>query len=136
MPPQRDHAIELVFGVAPIAKAPYRNYFKENIELEIQLKDLLKKGYIRPSKSSWGAPVLFLKKNGSLRLCVDYRGLNKSTIKNKYPLSIFDELVDQLNGAKKFSKIDLKIGYNEIKIKESDIEQTTFRSRFGHYDIW
>ena len=137
MPPQRkvDHAIELVPGTTPIAKAPYRHSFKENVELETQLRDLLKKGYIRPSKSPWGAPVLFQKKkDGSLRLCVDHRGLNKFTIKNKYPLPIFDELVDQLSGAKMFSKIDLRTGYNQIRIKESDIEKTAFRSRFGHYE--
>ena len=105
------------------------------MELETQLRDLLNKGYIRPSKSPWGAPVLFQKKkDGTLRLCVDYRGLNKSTIKNKYPLPIFDELIDQLSGAKMFSKIDLRTRYNQIRIKESDIEKTAFRSRFGHYE--
>jgi hypothetical protein len=122
-----DHVIELVYDTTPIAKAPYRHSFKENVELETQLRDLLKNGYIRPSKSPWGAHVLFQKKrDGSLRLCVDYRGLNKATIKNKYPLAIFDELVDQLSGAKIFLKIDLRIGYNQIRIKENDIEKNNF----------
>ena len=103
--------------------------------METQLRDLLQKGYISTSKSVWGAPVLFQKKkNDSLRLCVDYRGLNKSTIKNKYLLPVFDELVDQLSGAKMFSKIDLKTGYNQIRNKESDIEKIGFCSRFGHYE--
>ena len=87
MPPQRevDHAIELVSSVTPIAKAPYRHSFKEIVEFKTHLRDLLKNCHIRASKSPWGAPVLFQKKNdGSLRLCVNYRGLNKSTIKNKF----------------------------------------------------
>lgn len=96
---------------------------------------MLKSGYIRPSKTPWGAPILFeKKKNGSLRLCVDCRGLNKSTIKNKYPLPIFDDLVDQLSGTKKFIKIDLKTGYNRIRYKESDIGKITFHRCFGHYE--
>ena len=96
---------------------------------------MLKKGYIRPSKFLWGAHVLFQKKKfGSLRLYVDYRGLNKSIIKNKYSLLIFDELVDQLSGAKKFSKINLRTTYNQIRIRESDIKNTTFCSCFGHYE--
>jgi hypothetical protein len=103
--------------------------------LESQLNDLLSKGYIRPSKSPWDAPILFVKKkDGSLRLCVDYCGLNKLTIKNKYPLPRIDDLFDHLHGSKIFSKIDLKSGYNQIRIKECDIEKTGFRSRLGHYE--
>jgi hypothetical protein len=99
------------------------------------LNDLLSKGYIRPSKSPWGALVLFVKKkDGSLRLCVDYRGLNKLTIKNKYPLPRVDDFFDHLHGSKIFSKIDLKSGYNQIRIKECDIEKMGFRSRLGHYE--
>jgi hypothetical protein len=103
--------------------------------LESQLNDLLSKGYIRPSKSPWDAPILFVKKkDGSLRLCVDYCGLNKLIIKNKYPLPQVDDLFDHLYGSKIFSKIDLKSGYNQIRIKERDIEKTRFRSRLGHYE--
>ena len=95
----------------------------------------MSKGYIRPSKSPWGAPVLFTKKkDGSLRLCVDYRGLNKLTIKNKFPLPRVDDIFDHLCGSKIFSKIDLRSGYHQIRIKESDIAKTGFRSRLGHYE--
>jgi hypothetical protein len=137
LPPARevDHAIDLVADAAPIAKAPYRHSLAQNVELENQLNDLLQKGYIRPSKSPWGAPVLFVKKkDGSLRLCVDYRGLNKLTVKNKFPLPRVDDIFDHLHGAKVFSKIDLRSGYHQIRIKESDIAKTGFRSRLGHYE--
>ncbi len=120
---------------ASIAKPQYRHSLAQNIELENQLNDLLNKGYIRPSKSPWGAPVLFTKKkDGSLRLCVDYRDLNKLTIKNKFPLPRVDDIFDHLYGSKIFSKIDLRSGYHQIRIKESDITKTGFRSRLGHYE--
>ena len=137
LPPARevDHAIDLVADAAPIAKAPYRHSLAQNVELENQLNDLLQKGYIRPSKSPWGAPVLFVKKkDGSLRLCVDYRSLNKLIVKNKFPLPRVDDIFDHLHGAKVFSKIDLRSGYHQIRIKESDIAKTGFRSRLGHYE--
>jgi hypothetical protein len=130
-----DHAIDLVADAAFIARAPYCHSLAQQSELENQLNDLLSKGYIRPSKSLWSAPVLFVKKkDGSLRLCVDYCGLNKLIIKNKYPLPQVDDLFDHLYGSKIFSKIDLKSGYNQIRIKERDIEKTRFRSRLGHYE--
>ena len=130
-----DHAIDLIGNAVPIAKAPYRHSLAQNVELENQLKDLLSKGYIRPSKSPLGAPVLFVKKkDGSLILCVDYRGLNKLTIKNKFPLPLVDDIFDHLYGSKIFSKIDLKSGYHQIRIKESDIEKTGFRSHLDHYE--
>ena len=104
-------------------------------ELKAQLKDLEAKGFIRPSVSPWGAPVLFVKKkDGSLRLCTDYREINKGTIKNKYPLPRIDDLFDQLQGSKIFSKIDLQSGYHQLKIKASDIPKTAFRTRYGHYE--
>lgn len=137
LPPVRevDHAIDLVANAAPVSRAPYRMSLAQNEELESQLTDLLNKGYIRPSKSPWGAPILFVKKkDGSLRLCVDYRGLNKLTIKNKYPLPRTDDLFDYLHGAKVFSKVDLKSGYHQMRMKLSDIEKTAFRSRLGHYE--
>jgi hypothetical protein len=105
-------------------------------ELQMQLEELLKKGYICPSVSPWGAPVLFVKKkDGMLRLCIDFRKLNKVTVKNKYPLPRIDDLFDQLRGAQIFSKIDLRYGYHQVRIKEEDINKTTFRMRYGHYEF-
>ena len=97
---------------------------------------MLDKGYIRPSVSPWGAPVLFVKKkDGTLRLCIDYRKLNQITIKNKYPLPRVDDLFDQLQGAQMFSKIDLRLGYHQLKIAENDVPKTAFRTRYGHYEF-
>jgi hypothetical protein len=129
MPPDRDieFIIELQPGKAPISKKSYRMPPNELSELETQLQDLLDKGFIRPSASLWGCPALFVKKkDNSLRLCVDYRPLNAVTIKNKYPLPRIDILFDQLAGAKVFSKIDLRSGYHQIKIRPSDIPKMAF----------
>ena len=114
MPPDRDieFVIDLVPGTSPIAKRPYRMAASELVELKKQLEELQRIGFIRPSSSPWGAPVLFVKKkDGIMRLCVDYRALNEVTIKNKYPLPRIDDLFDQLKGTKYFSKIDLRSGY-------------------------
>jgi len=125
-----------VLGAIPISKNPYRMGTPELKELQIQLEELLKKGYIRPSVSPWGAPVLYVKKkDGTLRLCIDFRKLNKATVKNRYPLPRIDDLFDQLRGAKLFSKIDLRSGYHQVRIKEEDISKTTFRTRYGHYEF-
>ncbi|WRX07827.1 Reverse transcriptase domain - like 3 [Theobroma cacao] len=105
-------------------------------ELKVQLKELVDKGFIRPSTSLWGAPILFVKKkNGTLRLCIDYRQLNKMTIKNKYPLPRIDDLFDQLHGATVFSKVDLRSGYHQLRIKEQDVPKTAFRTQYGHYEF-
>ena len=105
-------------------------------ELKTQLQELVDKGFIRPSISPWGAPVLFVKKkDDTWRLCIDYRQLNKVTISKKYPLPRIDDLFDQLQGAKVFSKIDLRSGYHHLRIRESDIPKTTFRTRYGHYEF-
>ncbi|KAL9251810.1 Transposon Ty3-G Gag-Pol polyprotein-like protein [Drosera capensis] len=105
-------------------------------ELKTQLEELLEKGYIRPRVSPWGAPVLFVKKkDGSMRLCIDYRELNKITIKNRYPLPRIDDLFDQLQGASVYSKIDLRSGYHQLHIKTYDISKTVFRTRYGHYEF-
>ena len=115
MPPDRDieFIIELLPGTAPIAKRPYRMGVNELEELKKQLKELQEKGFICPSSSPWGAPVIFVdKKDGTQRMCVDYRSLNEVTIKNKYPLPRIDDLFDQLRGAYVFSKIDLCSGYH------------------------
>jgi hypothetical protein len=137
MPPDRDieFAIELQPGTAPISKRPYRMPPAELAELKKHLQELLDKGFIHPSTSPWGCPALFVKKKDeSLRLCVDYRPLNAVTIKNKYPLPCIDVLFDQLVGAKVFSKIDLRSGYHQIKIRASDIPKTAFSTRYGLYE--
>ena len=105
-------------------------------ELKVQLQDLLDKGFIRPNTSPWGAPVLFVKKKyGSLRLCIDYRQLNKVTVKNKYPLPRIDDLFDQLQETRCFSKIDLRSGYHQLRVKREDISKTAFRTRYRHYEF-
>ena len=105
-------------------------------ELKSQLKELIDKKYIRPSVSPWGAPVIFVKKkDGTMRLCIDYRQLNKMTIKNRYPLPHIDDLFDQLHGATVFSKIDLRSGYHQVRIKDEDIFKTAFKTRYGHYEF-
>jgi hypothetical protein len=109
---------------------------KEQVELKWQLDDLLAKGFIRPSKSPWAFPVLLVeKKDGTKRLCVDYRDLNRLTIKNKYPLPRIDVLFEQLRGVKVFSKIDLNSSYHQLRIREEDIEKTTFSTRYGFMNI-
>ncbi|KAA0051866.1 ty3-gypsy retrotransposon protein [Cucumis melo var. makuwa] len=138
LPPSReiDFAIELEPGTAPISRAPYRMAPAELKELKVQLQKLLDKSVIRPSVSPWGAPVLFVKKNdGSMRLCIDYRELNKVTVKNRYPLPRIDDLFDQLQGATVFSKIGLRSGYHQLRIRDSDIPKTAFCSRYGHYEF-
>ncbi|KAL0451823.1 UNVERIFIED_CONTAM: Transposon Ty3-G Gag-Pol polyprotein [Sesamum latifolium] len=138
LPPHRevDFAIETLPGVAPISIAPYRMAPVELQELKKQLEELLEKGFIQPSTSPWGAPVLFVKKkDGSMRLCVDYRQLNRVTVKNKYPLPRIDDLLDQLKGATIFSKIDLRSGYWQLRIAEKDIPKIAFRTRYGHYEF-
>jgi hypothetical protein len=137
-PPDRqvEFMIDLVPGATHVSKAPYRMAPKELQELKTQLEKLFDKGFIRPSVSPWGAPVLFVKKkDGTMRMCIDYRELNKLTIKNKYPLPRIEDLFDQLKGASVFSKIDLRSGYHQLKIKLDDIPKTAFRTRYGHYEF-
>ncbi|KAJ9544987.1 hypothetical protein OSB04_024694 [Centaurea solstitialis] len=138
LPPDREieFRIDLVPGATPIAKAPYRLAPSELKEMLAQLQELLDKGFILPSTSPWGAPVLFVKKkDGTMRMCIDYRELNKLTVKNKYPLPRIDDLFEQLQGAKFFSKIDLRSGYHQLKVREEDIPKTAFRTRYGHYEF-
>ncbi|KAL5836958.1 hypothetical protein ACOSQ3_014127 [Xanthoceras sorbifolium] len=135
LPPVREveFVIDVISGTVLVSIAPYRMAPAELKELKLQLQELLDKGFIRPSVSPWGAPVLFVKKkDGSMRLCIDYRQLNKFTIKNKYPLPRIDNLFDQLRGATVFSKIDLISGYHQLRVKDSDIQKTAFRTRYGH----
>ncbi|KAA3460518.1 ATP-dependent zinc metalloprotease FtsH [Gossypium australe] len=129
LPPDREveFGIDLLPGIAPVSIAPYRIAPKELVELKAQIQELLDRGFIRPSISPWGASVLFVKKkDGSMRMCIDYRQLNKLTIKNKYPLPRIDDLFDQLKGASVFSKIDLRSGYHQLKVKEADVHKTAF----------
>ncbi|GJT73296.1 putative nucleotidyltransferase, ribonuclease H [Tanacetum coccineum] len=133
---QVEFHIDLVPGAAPVARAPYRLALSEMKELADQLQELSDKGFIRPSSSPWGAPVLFVKKkDGSLRMCIDYRELNKLTVKNRYPLPRIDDLFDQLQGSSVYSKIDLRSGYHQLRVREEDISKTAFRTRYGHYEF-
>nr|GEX79291.1 putative reverse transcriptase domain-containing protein [Tanacetum cinerariifolium] len=135
-PRQVEFHIDLIPGATPVARAPYRLAPSELKELSEQLKELSEKGFIRPSSSPQGAPVLFVKKkDGSFRMCIDYRELNKLMIKNKYPLPIIDDLFDQLQGSSVYSKIDLRSGYHQLRIREEDIPITAFRTRYGHYEF-
>ena len=131
-----DFPIDLVPGTAPIYLPPYKMAPTELKELKTQLQELVDRELIRPSISPWGALVLFVtKKDDTWRLCIDYRQLNKVTIRNKYPLPLIDDLFDQLQGAKVFSKIYLRSGYHQLRIRESDIPKTAFRTRYGHYEF-
>jgi hypothetical protein len=137
MPPDRDieFVIELKPSTTPIYKIPYKMATPELVELKEHIKELLEKGFIHPSSSPWGALVIFVpNKDGTQRLCMDYCALNEVTIKNKYPLPRIDDLFDQLHGAYVFSKIDLRSGYHQLKIRECDILKTAFVSRYGLYE--
>jgi hypothetical protein len=138
MPPKRkvEFAIELIPGTAPISKRVYRVSGPELVELKKHIDELSEKVYIRLSTSPWAAPVLFVeKKDGTKRMCIDYRSLNEVTIKNKYPLPRIEDLFDQLRGASVFSKIDLMSGYHQLRIRPSDIPKTTFITKYGLYEL-
>ncbi|CAI7802329.1 unnamed protein product [Closterium sp. NIES-54] len=138
LPPERaiDHSIRLIPGSTPPVRPTYRMSTAELLELRQQLDDLLEKGFICPSTSPYAAPVLFThKKDGDLRLCIDYRALNAITIKNKYPLPRVEELFDMLGEATVFSKLNLRSGYHQIRLAEDDISKTAFRTRYGHFEF-
>jgi hypothetical protein len=133
---QVDHAIEVMPGVVPPAKAPYQMSHEELKELKVQLEELFAKGYIKHSKSPYGALVLFVhKKDGTLRMCVDYRALKKAKVKNRYPLPRIDDLFDRLLGAKVFSRIDLHLGYYQIWIVEGDEKKIVYCTKYGSYEF-
>jgi hypothetical protein len=136
LPPEMDveFVIELKPGTTPISRRSYRMPPNELVQLKTQLQDLLRKGFIRPSSSPWGCPAIFVKKDHTLRMCVDYRPLNEVTIKNKYPLPRIDILFDQLTRARVFSKIDLKSGYHQIRIRPEDIPKTAFTTWYGLFE--
>ncbi|GJX59011.1 putative reverse transcriptase domain-containing protein [Tanacetum coccineum] len=138
LPPMRqvEFQIDVVPGAATVARAPYRLAPSELRELSTQLKELYDKGFIRPSSSPWGAPILFVKKKyGSFWMCIDNRELNKLTVKNRYPLPRIDDLFDQLQGSIVYSKIDLRSGYHQLKVHDKDIPKTAFRTCYGHYEF-
>ena len=138
LPPHRDvdFGIELHPGTSPISMTPHRMAPVELQELRVQLQELLDKGFIRPITSPWGVLVLFAKKKDkTLRLCIDYRQLNRVTIKNRYPLPRIDDLFDQLRGARVYSKIDLCTGYHQLRVRDIDIPKTAFRMRYGHFEF-
>ncbi|GJU98993.1 putative reverse transcriptase domain-containing protein [Tanacetum coccineum] len=138
LPPTRqvEFQIDLIPGVALVARAPYRLVPSEMKELSEQLKELSEKGFIRPNSSPWGALVLFVKKkDGSFRMCIDYRELNKLTVNNRYSLPRIADLFDQLQGSSVYSKIDLRTGYHQLRVREEDILKMAFRTRYGHYEF-
>nr|GEV19214.1 putative reverse transcriptase domain-containing protein [Tanacetum cinerariifolium] len=138
LPPARlvEYQIDLIPGASPVARAPYRLAPSKMKELFEQLQELSDKGFIRPSSSPWGAPVLFVKKkDGSFRMCINYRALNKLTVKNHYPLPRIDDLFDQLQGSSVYSKIDLRSGYHQLRVQEQDVPKTAFRTRYGHFEF-
>ena len=138
LPPERaiDHRIDLLPDSVPVSKPTYKMSLAEMDELRRQIDDLMSRGLIRPSTSPYGSPVLFVrKKNGELRLCIDYRALNKQTVKNTYPLPRIDELLDRLYGATIFTKLDLRSGYHQVRVQEADIYKTAFRTRYGLYEF-
>nr|GEZ82621.1 putative reverse transcriptase domain-containing protein [Tanacetum cinerariifolium] len=138
LPPTRqvEFQINLISGAAPVARAPYRLAPSEMKELSEQLQELFDKGFIRPSSSPCGAPVLFVKKkDGSFRMCINYRELNKLTVKNRYPLPRIDDLFDQLQGSSVYSKIDLRSCYHQLRVQEEDVPKTAFRTWYGHYEF-
>ncbi|GKE15901.1 putative reverse transcriptase domain-containing protein [Tanacetum coccineum] len=138
LPPTRqvECQIDWIPGAAPVARATYRLTPSKMKELSNPLKELSNKVFIRPSSLPWGAPVLFVKKkDGSFRMCIDYKELNKLTVKNRYPLPRIDDLFDQLQGFNVYSKIDLRSCYHQLRVREEDIPKTAFRTRYGHYEF-
>ncbi|GJX33569.1 putative reverse transcriptase domain-containing protein, partial [Tanacetum coccineum] len=138
LPPMRqiEFCIDMIPGALPVVKSPYRLAPSKMSELSNQLNELQEKGFIQPNHSPWGALVLFVKKkDGAMRMCIDYRELNKLTIKNRYPLPRIDDLFDQLQGTCCFSKIELRSGYHQLRVREEDIPKTAFRTRYGHFEF-
>jgi len=131
-----DHRIHLLPNTTPVAVRPYRYPQLQKDELESQCAAMLQQGVIRPSTAAFSAPVLLVKKHdGSWRFCVDYRALNKVTVKDKFPIPVVEELIDELQGARFFTKLDLRSGYHQVRMHAADIEKTTFRTHEGHFEF-
>nr|GEX17944.1 putative reverse transcriptase domain-containing protein [Tanacetum cinerariifolium] len=138
LPPTRqvEFQIDLVYGAAPVARAPYRLAPSKLQEMSTQLQELSDKEFIRPSSSPWGTSVLFVKrKDGSFYMCIDYREINKLIVKNRYPLPRINDLFDQLQGSSVYSKIDLRSGYHQLRVRDEDISKMAFRTLYGHYEF-
>ncbi|GKD34289.1 putative reverse transcriptase domain-containing protein [Tanacetum coccineum] len=138
LPPVRqvEFQIDLIPEVTPVARAPYKLAHSKMQKLSNQLQELADQGFIRPSTFPWGAPVLFVKKkDGSFRMCINYRELNKLTVKNRYPLPRIDDLFDQLQGSSVYSKIGLRSGYHQLRVRDEDIPKTAFRTKYEHYEF-
>ncbi|GKD49933.1 putative reverse transcriptase domain-containing protein, partial [Tanacetum coccineum] len=133
---QVEFQIDLIPGAAPVAQAPYRLAPSEMQELTNQLQELADRGFIQPSTSPWGDPVLFVKKKDrSFRMRIDYRELNKLTVNNRYPLPRINDLFDQLQRSSVYSKIDLRLGYHQLRVRDEDIPKTAFKTRYKHYEF-
>jgi hypothetical protein len=131
-----DHSIPLVPGSLPPNIHPYRHPFSQKNEIEKMVQELLNTGVIHPSMSPYSSPVVMvMKKEGSWRMCLDFRTLTKLTIKDKFPIPVIDDLLDELSGAQFFTKLDLRSGYHQIHMKEADIPNTSFRTHEGHYEF-
>ena len=138
LPPKRgfEHIIELEKDAKPVITTPYRNPQKYMDEIEKAIQELLAMGHIQPNSSPFASPVVLVKKkDGTMRICIDYRALNKKTIKNCYPIPRVDEIIDEIHGAVYFSKIDLRSGYHQIRMRKEDVPKTTFRCHYGHFEF-
>jgi hypothetical protein len=138
LPPSRefDHHIPLVPGAHPVNVKPYRYTPTQKDEIERQIKEMLLSGVIKPSTNPFASPVLLVKKkDGTWRFCIDYRQLNALTVKNKYPIPIVEELLDELKGASWFTKLDMRSGYHQIRLKPEDEQKTAFKTHHGHWEF-